>query len=113
MQVLESWVAEHDRQPGHGLDGWPLDVVQVFPVDLCQVGEDSQEDLVEVLQLGLLYTAHYWLVVVVFELIERVLVEAEGGQTQRVVPTNRFEYASEGWKLVGGHVEFAEGLTAL
>lgn len=65
------------------------------------------------LQLGLLHIAHYWLVVVVFELIERVLVEAEGGQTQRVVPTNRFEYAGEGRKLVGGHVEFAEGLTAL
>ena len=65
------------------------------------------------LQLGLLHIAHYWLVVVVFELIERVLVEAEGGQTPRVVPTNRFEYASEGWKLVGGHLECAERLTAL
>ena len=42
VQVLESWILEHDWQFDHRLDSWTLDIIQVLSIDLRQVREDSQ-----------------------------------------------------------------------
>ena len=113
VQVLECRILEGDRQSIHWLNSWPLDIIQVFAIDFRQVREDSQKDLVEVLKLGLLRAAHQRLVIFVLQLVEGVLIEAEGRQVQWTIPLDRLQYAGESRQLVERDIELTELLTAL